>query len=385
MIRRWLPIVACALICGGLSACGGGSASSPALGTGSTPFGFKQLLALPGLPAGGKFSYDIGVVDTTTHRYYLADRTNASLDIVDTTNLTPAGIRLVPGFTGAKASNDISGPDGVAAIPGGSVYVGDVNTVKVVNPAAGTIVATVATGTAGFRTDEGCYDPDDGLMMFANPADTPPYASWISTSSNTVKAKLLFAGSAGLEQCVYDPGTKNFYINNDGTPANPTGELDVISAASVVAGSPVVKAAYPEANCGPTGMALGPAEHLVIGCDAPAGSPQITLIMNALDGSIVKTVTQVGGTDEVAYDPKFNRYYTASRNMTASGISATGAAGATFTPVLGVIDASTNAFLVSFPTVTNSHSVAVDSTTGTVFVPVAPTASSPGGIFIFGP
>jgi hypothetical protein len=346
------------------------------------PLSFKQLIALPNLAPGGSFSFDIGAVDTASHRYFLADRTNKALDIVDTTTFA---VRQVAGFTGVKSSNDTSGPDGVVAVPGGSVYVGDVNAVKVVDPTAGSIVATITTGAAGFRSDEGCYDPDDHLVMFANPADSPPYATWISTTTNTIKATHNFVGSGGLEQCQYDPGTKSFFINNDATAANPHGELDVIPAATVVAGAPVVSAAYSEGTCGATGLALGPNENLLVGCDAPAGSPQITLVMSATTGAVVKTITQVGGEDQVAYDATRNRYYTASRDWTASGISVTGNTGAAFTPVLGVIDAATNTWIMNLPTGSNAHSVAVDSTTGNVFVPVPPTATSNGGLQLFGP
>jgi len=41
----------------------------------------------------------------------------------------------------------------------------------------------------------------------------------------------------GLEACAYDPVSKSFLINNDGTSANPTGELDVITGSSVAMGN----------------------------------------------------------------------------------------------------------------------------------------------------
>jgi hypothetical protein len=384
---QWLSFIGCALAAAALAACNGGSASQPPTSTGSVAaiISAKQFIVLPGLPAGGKFTYDIGIVDPAARRYYLADRTNSSLDIID---LNTFAVRQVTGgFTGQKASNDQSGPDGVVFVPGGSVYVGDVNVVKAVDPVAGAVTATIATGTGGFRTDEGCFDPDDKLIMFANPADSPPYATFISTTTNAVVAKLLFTGSIGLEQCVYDPGTKKFFINNDGTPTNPHGELDTIVASTAAAGAPVIAQAFPEGTCGPAGLALGPNENLLVGCDAPAGSPQITLIVSATSGAIVKTITQVGGEDEVAYDPKLNAYYTASRDWTANGISVTGQAGAAFTPVLGIIDAGTNTWIKNLPTGVGAHSVAADIATGNLFVPFPPTATAggAGGVQLFGP
>jgi hypothetical protein len=383
-MHRWVSRIALALLSAGLAACAGQAITIPSFPPVSGPgITQQQLVVIPNLPPGGKFTYDIGIVDAAARRYYLADRTNASLDIIDLT--TFAVRQIAGGFTGQKASNDQSGPDGVVFVPNGPVYVGDVNVVKVIDPVAGTVTATIPTGTAGFRTDEGCYDPDDKLVMFANPADSPPYATFISTTTNTVVGTLPFTTSVGLEQCVYDPGTKKFFINNDGTPANPHGELDTILASTAAAGAPVIAQRYPQGTCGPTGLALGPNENLVVGCDAPAGSPQITLVMSATSGAIVATITQVGGEDEVAYDPKLNHYYTASRDMTANGISQTGQTGAVFTPVLGVIDAATNKWLGNFPTGVNAHSVAVDSTTGRVFVPVPPTATASGGVQVFGP
>jgi hypothetical protein len=379
--HHWLSIAGLLALVAGVAGCNGGSTSPPRVlpGPGISQ---KALIPLPNIVAGGAFTYDIGSVDATARNYYLADRKNLSLDII---NLTSLAVRQVGGFSGQKASNNNSGPDGIAFVPGGAVYVGDVNVVKVVDPVAGAVTATIATGTAGLRTDEGCYDPDDKLVMFANPADSPPYVTFISTTTNTIVAKLLFPTSIGLEACVYDTGTKKFFVNNDGTPTNPAGELDTILASTAAAGTPAIANAYPEGNCGPAGIDLGPSENLIVGCDAPAGDPQITLIMSATSGAIVKTITQVGGEDEVAYDPKLNHYYTASRDWTANGISQTGQTGALFTPVMGVIDASTNTWLANFPTGANAHSVAADSATGNVFVPLSPTATFAGGVQMFGP
>jgi hypothetical protein len=211
--------------------------------------------------------------------------------------------------------------------------------VKIVNAAGATLIKNIVTGTDGFRTDEGCYDPDDHLMLFVNGESTPPYATFISTTSQTIVSTISFsgaqfgAGEAGLDACVYDHNTKNFYVNNDGTTTNTFGELDVITAASAVAGTPVVSAQYDEGtgaqgsgtnDCNPSGIALNPSnDALVIACDTNAGNPQETLIMSAVTGAVLAAVTGVGGSDEAAYDPFLGRFYVAARDMTATGISQT--------------------------------------------------------------
>src|SRR5689334_12297570 len=90
----------------------------------------KQIatIAVPGTPID---SFDIGFVDQKTQRYYLADRTNKGLDIIDAK--TNKFLARVPGFVGAMKSNDNSGPDGVVII-GGEAWVGDGDsTVKVID------------------------------------------------------------------------------------------------------------------------------------------------------------------------------------------------------------------------------------------------------------
>lgn len=364
----------------GLSACSGASttlAPQPPPKMVTTVPTASTLIALPQLSPGASFTYDIGAVDATKHRYYLADRKNKSLDIVNTLDNS---VSFVGGFSGQASSNDMSGPDGVVVIPNSPfVIVGDVNVIKVVDVDAHTVVATTTTGTAGFRTDEGCYDPDDKLAMMANPADAPPYVSFVSGTTFNVTTTLQFPGSVGLEACVYDKGTKNFLINNDGTPANPLGEVDVIPAATVVAGKPAIAAIYPLADCGPTGMILGPNETLLVTCDPPAGKTITSRALNATNGQLLATIP-LGGADQIDYDPKTNRFYEASRHNTASGI-----AGAPYTPVLGTIDATTFAIVGTTPTGTNAHSVAVDPSTGLIYVPLPPTATAPGGIQIYNP
>src|SRR5580704_9917446 len=67
-------------------------------------------------PAGPIDEFDIGFVDQKTQRYYLADRSNKSVDIFDAKS--DKFIGSVGGFIGVimkngKPNNDVSGPDGV--------------------------------------------------------------------------------------------------------------------------------------------------------------------------------------------------------------------------------------------------------------------------------
>ncbi|SAL84962.1 hypothetical protein AWB74_07120 [Caballeronia arvi] len=357
-----------------VSGCGGNDDSGPA----SSSPNLITNIAVPNASS-PPFSFDIGY--TEAGRYYLADRNNKAIDVVDTKS--NALIAQISGpFAGVGATTDASGPDGIVGITGtNTIYVGDVDSVKVVDTNALKTIKTIAISNSGSRVDEGCYDPDDHLVMFASPGETPPYVTILSTTTQAVVSKLVFNGSSGLEACTYDSTTKNFYINNDGTTANPDGELDVIAASSVSTGTLKISKAFPLGKCSPSGLALGPNSDILVGCDPSAGNPLITLILDRNTGAQLASVP-FGGVDQVTYDSASNRYFLPARHYVSSGT----AAASGFTPQMGVIDGTTRQLLYKVSIGAGAHSVAVDGTLGQVYVPFQPGSSTQfanGGISVF--
>src|SRR5258708_7522461 len=118
-------------------------------------------MSVPGKPLR---AFDISWVDSASGRYYLADRTNASVDIFDST--TRQVLSQIGGFKGATGKNTTSGPDGiVVTYSGRELWAGDGDsTVKVVDLVSGTIAATISTG-GKFRSDELAYDPKENLIL----------------------------------------------------------------------------------------------------------------------------------------------------------------------------------------------------------------------------
>lgn len=357
-----------------LAGCGGGGVKT---NVAPPP---PKLLTNPAVPNASSppFSFDISYVEAG--KYFLADRNNKAVDVVDTKSNKL--IAQIPGpFTGAGATTDESGPDGIVGITGThTIYVGDVDSIKVIDTDAKKTVNTIAISNSGSRVDEGCYDPDDHLAMYASPGDSPPFATFVSTLTQTPVQKLVFNGSSGLEACAYDPVSKSFLINNDGTSANPAGELDVVTASSAATGDPVVSKSFPLGECGPTGIVLGPNNDVLIGCDPPAGHSLITVIMDRTSGAIHATVP-FGGVDQVNYDPTSNRYFLPARHFVKGGT----AAASGFDPQMGVVDGTTRQLLFMIPVGTGAHSVAIDSALGQVDVPFqAGAAGFPnGGISVF--
>ena len=71
----------------------------------------------------------------------------------------------------------------------------------------------------------------------------------------------------------------------------------------------MVETVFNVGSCGPSGIALGPSQHLLLGC-----AQQPSVVISALTGEIVASIPQVGGSDEVWLNPGDDRYYVAASN-----------------------------------------------------------------------
>ncbi|MFD1557232.1 YncE family protein [Paraburkholderia silviterrae] len=346
--------------------------------------GPKLITNIP-MTSAKPFGFDISAA--SDGNYYLADGSNATLDVIDAKTLTVRD-RISADFAGIGPNHDKSGPSGVIPIPGSSlVYVGDVNAVKVIDVASKQLVKRIEVSNSGIRADEGCLDPVHHVVMFSSGAEEPPFATFINTDTQSVIAKLPLKDSTGLEACAYDPKGQNFVLNNDGTKANPKGEVDIIPVKSVLAGQPEVATVFKLKGCeGPTGLAIGPGNDALIGCDPDEGGKQTSVIIDRTNGTTLAELP-FGGTDEAVYDPVSNRYFLAAGHHSADNVSQVGNKAAKFDPSLGIVDASTRSLVAVVPTGTGSHSVAVDGESHHVFVPFAkgPKPDFAGtGVSVFG-
>jgi hypothetical protein len=306
---------------------------------------YQQIATIP-VP-GGLAGFDISWVDSATGRYYLADRTATSgtgrIDVVDTQTLK--FLYTIPtdttgtGFVGNTGSGSKSGPNGVVAIPYlNQLYVGDGDsTVKVVDLAAQKIIATIPTG-GKFRADELAYDPLDHIIMIANPNDSPPFLTFISTDTQTLLGQITYLNQSGLEQPVWNGQVKRFMISvpSSGGSAGSVDRIDPIAMQ-------ITERLF--TSCSPSGLALGPIQRVMTACG------------QVIDGRTGQHLAFSQGTgdltisgDEIWFNPGDNRYYFGSTNV-------------------GVVDAETNHPL-GFMTFGGGHSIAVDSATNRIFVPV---------------
>ena len=372
--------------------------------------------------AGGLYSYDISWVDQVTQRYYLADRSNNVVDVVNANNSTfNRQIAATPPFKGfvtpaactALGGANCSGPNAVTTAGGGLPWLfvtdGGSRVITIDLTTDKTVSDVVTKANDPNRADEFAYDPKDGILLVVNPNETTPFFTLVSVNKATGKLTpgpnipLPFATN-GAEQPVWDPGTQKFYL------AIPEiSKITTLGAVLRISTTGTIETMYGVALCSPGGLALGPNDELLVGCntvfdtaggvwtgnastDTNTATPY-RVILDAKTGFILEYVPGVGAGDEVWFNSGDGHYYTADSGspqapnaitpappptppLTAQGVA-----------LLGVIDAFSrtldqNVPTLNVPAVTTgplasqhpagtAHSVAANSNNNRIFVPVA--------------
>jgi hypothetical protein len=386
------------------------TASAQCTGPGAPTTTQTKCLTAVQIPGHPLRSYDISWVNPDRAEYYLADRSNAGIDIIDTRHNTFK--RRLGGFVGVvlmgvtptnplgAVNNNLSGPDGVVS-HGRWVYGGDGDsTLKVFDldaPPASALKQTISTGGTT-RVDEMALTADGKLLLAANNAEDPPFATLFKangdapTSAVAILTKVLIdpaivpAGvGLSIEQPTWEPQTRRFYTSIPVIANNPTGcnygqlpgaitchgGLLVVDPTTLPLVTATIGAFNPATNtgvvklnaCGPNGATVGPNGNLLLGC-TPQNNPTdtTTLVINAKTKNFAN-IGGITGSDEVWFNKGDGRYYTgSSRDCGLAGGCPNGGA------VLGVID-GTSVLIEKIPQSSGSHSVAADSRRNTIFVP----------------
>ena len=371
------------------------------------------------------FSYDISFVDQSTQTYYLADRSNNVVDVVDASSAAFVGqIAANPPFAGfvsaadcaALGGNTCSGPNGVVAkFPW--LFVTDGNSrVVTIDLRNGNTVSDVQTKAGDpNRADELAYDPKDGIILAINNADTIPFGSLIkvnkSTGALTVQKTIPFPNATnGAEQPIWNPADGRFYL----TIPQINGVASTGAVYKIHPKTGAVETAAQIDFCSPAGFSLGPNQTALVGCNVVfdvngnvwnttgniTANPQV-VILSLTTGSILFHVFGAGVGDEVWYNSGDNNYYATGSGSPFRPLPAATAFGTT---PMAVIDAATGDFVQTLATyntpavgLTNtppnhpagtSHSVAANAKNNLVFVPFPSNNAYPdcltGCIAVFG-
>ena len=289
------------------------------------------------MPNGGKItSFDISAVDTATGLYTLGDRTNKTVEVINTSTNTvvlQAGLGL---FKGATGNNNTSGPDGAMIVQAREIWAGDGDsTLKILSLANGSLLATISTG-GQFRVDEMCFDPVHNIGFVANNADNPPFITAVSFRRHSIIGKINFDGTVqngggigvnatdGVEQCQYNPRDGMIYVsvpevNGPGDNSAPGAVARINPVTMQILAAPLI----PLAACsGPQGMAIGPVVgsfgEILLGCNgananAAANRPTALIDDGTSGGTFGASVSLSwqAGNDMVYYNAGDNHYYLA--------------------------------------------------------------------------
>ena len=230
---------------------------------------------------GGAFtSFDISFADSVTGNIFIADRSNAGVDIFSGSSLTFLG--RATGFTGQKATTSTSGPDGVLTVTTGGVttlYAGDGNSslrvYNATNPAAPTLAPGAPIFTGGnFRVDEMAYSPMSHQVLAANNADTPAFGTLFSTNNGAPPVTLTTSpitipgqiGQGGMEQPAWNPTTGTFFVSIptiNGT--DPGGVAEISTAGQVLRTIDLATvSAGAISSCSPAGLAISASGNMLV-------------------------------------------------------------------------------------------------------------------------
>ncbi len=408
---------------------GAGSALAACTGPGAPTTTQTKCLTAVQIPGNPLRSFDISFVNPDRGEYYLAERSNAAVVVINTKDLD-APVRMLGGFVGIKnnpngsVNNNISGPDGVAA-HGRWLYAGDGDsTVKVFDlnaPNASALKQTISTVPLAqldkTRVDEMALTTDGKFLLAANNAEDPPFATLFKangdshTSAVSIITKVLIdpaiapAGvGLSIEQPAWEPRTARFYVSIPVIANNPLGcnygqlpsaitchgGLLVVDPTALSGPTSTIGAfdsttntgVVPLSGCGPNGATVGPNSNLLLGC-TPQNNPSDTtsLVINAKTKNTA-TVNGFTGSDEVWFNAGDNRYYLAAARACGRGAGCPAPPG-TRNPggaALGVVGAD-SILIEKILQSQNSHSVAADSKRNLIFVPqVGPNTNPLVGI-----
>src|SRR5215471_10779933 len=321
LLAHFSSTVATALL-GAVSLVSSPAAAAPCTGPGAPTTTQTKCLTAVAIPGHPLRSFDISWVNPDRAEYYLADRSNSGIDIIATNTLKFQ--RTIGGFVGIKlnpngtVNNNISGPDGVVS-HGRWLYAGDGDsTLKVIDlspsSANSPIKQSISTGGTT-RVDEMALTTDGKLLIAANNAEDPPFATLFAANGDdpvshtakiikiTVDPTIIVPNfGQSLEQPAWDPTTARFYtsvpiIANNPAGCNFDGAAGPITCdGGLLVTDPVhptaVQGAFDPATntgviklhaCGPNGSTVGPNDNLLLGC-TPANNPAnvTTLVINAI-------------------------------------------------------------------------------------------------------
>ena len=353
---------------------------------------YLQTIQIPGWSTTGtrgNANVDLMGYNPVTRMMYLADRTNHGIDVIDTHNNVVVGKVAMPanstpnGVLVAINLQQLVVTDGLQ-----SVYVWDLRAPQA-QPDIYTFPASMGTGIDGLD-----YDPIN-QTVYAVTDNPPEYLLGVNLAYKSVTAQIPLPVSADLIRWSSIDG--KIYIaaeDADGSDKNAAAGVYAYDPASGPNGTVALVSKIGPA-CPGHGINIDPISNVaVMGCFGGTNDTG-DVAVNLSSGALLKTFTDVGGTDAVVFNPNLRRFYAAAglSAATTSGCPHLAGTLSAFTPILGIMDATGSSGAVTLDGVVCSgfgHIAGVDPTTNYIYVPTSQYPADPNsgtsgvnGVLIF--
>jgi hypothetical protein len=158
-------------------------------------------------------------------------------------------------------------------------------------------------------------------------------------------------------------------VNGPGNDTQP-GAVVVISPKVDTLGKILDVYSIPLNKCaGPQGMAIGPENQILLGCNDPNKTVPSTVIIDDRTGKVIEMIANQDGSDEVWYNEGDGQYFLAR-------------SGGANPQKLGIIDVNSDPgptdldVAIGLPRKGGNHSVAADPIFNQVYVPIASNSGS---------
>jgi hypothetical protein len=334
---------------------------------------YMQTIGIPGWGQTGstQANYDLLGFNPATRIMYIADRLSKGITAINTRSNVFIGVMPMPNG---------SSPNGVQVIPDLQLLVvtdGQKNVWVWDLRLPGNPPQQYAIPNIGGGTDAMDYDPANQTIYFIN-GTAPYYMTGLSLAFRTITSQLQLPWSPELTAYNTTDGLI-WQVITDGDNKNAN--------AGVIAYDPVANKIVNQVltpNCVPHGIKIDPVSNVaLLGC----GTNQGQLMVSLKDATILKTFSDVTGTDLMDYNPNTRRFYTGSAGNKST---TTGCATDTTSsqPIIGIFEAPlvngvVQPRLAGVACMGRNGKVGVDPIENTVYVPtrqypVDPTTPTTG-------
>ena len=165
------------------------------------------------------------------------------------------------------------------------------------------------------RADEFCYDPKDNLIMIASPAEDAALRHLHLDHEKPIQS--LASSCLTARRAARTPPTASSSADGVRRPENFIKTFPRSTAPAMIRAPGAVAVINPKTmkvdelfpvpleDCaGPQGMAIGPDDQILLGCNAasPDGHRN-TVVINEKNGNILAVLQDLGGADEVWFNP----------------------------------------------------------------------------------